>query len=62
MKPCFGQREKVTGGESKIRETVRHTNVNDKLDDLAPRDPFLPPDTHATSALEVVPVHDDMDG
>lgn len=39
----------------------RLTEINDELDDLESRDPLLPPDANATCALEVVPVHDDMD-
>ena len=42
--------------------TRAHTKVNDELDDLETSDPLLPPDTDAASALEVVPVHDDVDG
>ena len=38
------------------------TEVNDELDDLQSRDPFFPPDAHAAGALEVVPVHDDVNG
>lgn len=37
------------------------TKVNDELDDLQTRDPLLPPDADAAGALEVVPVHDDVD-
>jgi len=33
------------------------TKVNDELQDLQTGDPFLPPDADATGALEVVPVH-----
>lgn len=36
------------------------TKINDELDDLETGDPLLPPDADATSALEVVPVHDDV--
>lgn len=32
------------------------------MGDLKSRDPFLPPDLDTTSALEIVPVHDNMDG
>lgn len=41
--------------------TIR-TKINEELDDLQARDPLLPPDADATGALEVVPVHDDVDG
>lgn len=37
------------------------TQVNDELYDLENGDPFLPPDADATGALEVVPVHHDVD-
>jgi hypothetical protein len=37
------------------------TEVNDELDDLETSNPLLPPDSDATSALEVVPVHDNVD-
>jgi hypothetical protein len=37
------------------------TEINDELDDLETGDPLLPPDADATGALEVVPVHDDVD-
>lgn len=39
-----------------------HTEIDEKLYDLEPSDPFLPPDADATRALEVVPVHDDVYG
>jgi hypothetical protein len=38
------------------------TEIDDELDDLKAGDPLLPPDTDATGALEVVPVHDDVNG
>ena len=34
---------------------------DDELDDLDSCDPFLPPDSDATSGLEEVPIHDHMD-
>ena len=37
------------------------TEINNKLDDLETGDPLLPPDADATCALEVVPVHDNVD-
>jgi hypothetical protein len=37
------------------------TQVDDELDDLETGDPLLPPDADAACALEVVPVHDDVD-
>jgi hypothetical protein len=36
------------------------TKVNDELRNLKTSDPLLPPDTDATSTLEVVPVHDNV--
>lgn len=36
------------------------TKVNDELDDLETSDPLLPPNADATSALEVIPIHDDV--
>jgi len=39
----------------------RHTKVNDELNDLENSDVLLPPDANATGALEVVPVHNDVD-
>ena len=40
----------------------RFTKVDEELQDLEARDPFFPPDADAAGALEVVPVHDDVDG
>lgn len=40
----------------------RLTEVDDELDDLEPSNPLLPPDPDAASRLEVVPVHNDVDG
>lgn len=37
-----------------------YTKVNDKLHNLSSGDPFLPPDSDATRALEVVPVHENV--
>ena len=37
------------------------TDVNDELEDLQHGDVLLPPNANATGALEVVPVHHDMD-
>jgi hypothetical protein len=46
----------------KPRKGVRfgHTEVNHKLDNLKTGDPFLPPDADTTRALEVVPVHNNV--
>lgn len=43
-----------------IRESCLLTKVNDKLNDLQTSDPLLPPDTDATSTLEIVPVHNNV--
>lgn len=40
---------------------VRRTEINNELDDLETGDPLLPPDADSTRALEVVPVHDNVD-
>lgn len=37
-----------------------HTEIDDELNDLETSDPLLPPDTNTTSALEIVPVHHDV--
>jgi hypothetical protein len=37
------------------------TKVNNELNNLHNSDVLLPPNAHATGALEVVPVHDNMD-
>ena len=37
------------------------TEIDDELDDLETSDPLLPPDADTSGALEVVPVHDDVD-
>jgi hypothetical protein len=42
--------------------TEELTKVNDKLANLQAGDPLLPPDLDASSTLEVVPVHDNMNG
>ena len=36
------------------------TEVNHKLSDLKPGDPFLPPHTDSAGALEIIPVHHHM--
>jgi hypothetical protein len=45
----------LPGGRGKL------TKINDELDDLETGYPLLPPDADATRALEVVPVHDNVD-
>ena len=39
---------------------IEPTKINDELDNLEAGDPLLPPDADATGALEIVPVHDDV--
>jgi hypothetical protein len=43
-----------------IRYQNAHTDINNKLNDLKASNPFLPPDPDTTRALEVVPVHEDV--
>lgn len=50
----------VGGGEVGPRSEVDETKIEHKLDDLHDGDVFLPPDADAARALEVVPVHDNM--
>lgn len=38
------------------------TEIDDELDDLETSDPFFPPAANTTGALEVVPIHDHVDG
>ena len=38
------------------------TKIDEELQYLEARDPFFPPDADTAGALEVVPVHDDVDG
>ena len=42
-----------------VSQLVR-TKIDDELDNLETSDPLLPPDADATSTLEVVPVHDNV--
>jgi hypothetical protein len=37
-----------------------HTNINNKLNNLKTSDPFLPPNSDAPRALEIVPVHENV--
>jgi hypothetical protein len=59
-----GAREpgEVAGGEVGIRGEVDEAQVDDELSDLEDGDVLLPPDADSTRGLEVVPVHDDVDG
>ena len=38
-----------------------HTEIEHELDDLHNGDVLLPPDADAARALEVIPVHDNVD-
>ena len=49
-------REVCVGGE------VDEAQVDNELKDLQHGDVFLPPDAHAASRLEIVPVHDNVHG
>ena len=40
---------------------MKHTDVNDELQDLQHGDVLLPPNANTASALEVVPVHHNVD-
>lgn len=57
-----GHAGEVGRGEVGVRGKVDEAEINDELDDLEAGDPLLPPDADAAGALEVVPVHDDVDG
>lgn len=50
----------VSFGQSEWSTFEIRTEINDELDDLETSNPLLPPDADTTSALEVVPVHDDV--
>jgi hypothetical protein len=50
----------VGRGEVGVRGEVDESEIDDELDDLETGNPLLPPNTDTTSALEVVPVHDDV--
>lgn len=52
----------VGRSEVSVRGEVDEAEINDELDDLETGDPLLPPNANATSRLEVVPVHDNVDG
>jgi hypothetical protein len=59
-----GAREpgEVAGGEVGVGSEVDEAEVDNELGDLEDGDVLLPPDADATRGLEVVPVHDDVDG
>jgi hypothetical protein len=40
---------------------LKPTKVDDELNYLKASDPLLPPDADATSALEIIPIHYNMD-
>lgn len=57
----IGHPLEVGRGKVGVRGEVDESEINDELDDLETGNPLLPPNTDTTSALEVVPVHDDVD-
>jgi hypothetical protein len=57
-----GEPGEVAGGEVGVGREVDKAQVDDELGDLQDGDVFLPPNADATGGLEVVPVHDDVDG
>jgi hypothetical protein len=56
----IGHPLEVGRGEVGVRGEVDESEIDDELDDLETGNPLLPPNTDTTSALEVVPVHDDV--
>jgi len=48
-------------GEVSVRREVDEPKGNHKLSDLQSGDPFLPPDFDSPCALEVIPIHNDVD-
>lgn len=52
--------DKLVSGIWKSTFTEKHTKINHELGNLENGDVLLPPDADSTSALEVVPVHDDV--
>jgi hypothetical protein len=50
------------GGGLRVCGKIDEEEIDYELDDLDSCDPFFPPDTDSTGSLEVVPVHDDVDG
>lgn len=52
----------VAGGEVRVGGEVDEAEVDDELGDLQDGDVLLPPDADAARGLEVVPVHDNVDG
>ena len=61
---CSSRRQprEVSGREVSVGGEVDEAQVDDELDDLEHGDVLLPPDANAARGLEVVPVHDDVDG
>lgn len=58
----IGHRVEVGRGEVGVGRKVDEAKIDDELDDLESGNPLLPPDTNTSGALEVVPVHDDVNG
>jgi len=57
---CIWHPLEVGGSEVGVRCEVDEAKVNNELDNLKTSDPFLPPDADSTCALEVVPVHNNV--
>lgn len=51
---------KIFRGKVGVRGKIYEAQVDDKLYDLKTGHPLLPPNADATSTLEVVPVHNNM--
>jgi hypothetical protein len=56
----IGHPGEVGRGEVGVRGEVDEAEINDELDDLEAGNPLLPPNTDTTGALEVVPVHNNV--
>jgi hypothetical protein len=56
-----GHPREVCRNEVSVGCKVDEADVDDELDDLQTCDPLFPPDANTPSALEIVPVHDNMD-
>lgn len=57
----MGHPGKICRDEICIGRKIDESNVDHELYHLKPSDPFFPPDTDTARALEVVPVHNDVD-
>lgn len=57
-----GELGKVSGAKVGVSGKVYEDEVDHELGDLESGDPLFPPNLDASSRLEVVPVHDNVDG